>query len=206
MAQKIIIGLGNSPKKFEGTRHNFGFEVIDGFTDKYNLNYDRLDETALLARSRHSSLLRNKLDENIVLSKPFSFMNKIGSKIKKILNKLEIDSDNMLVVYDDIDLDLGRIRFRPDGSAGGHKGVQSIIQSLGTSSFPRLKLGIGPQGQLKAEQFVLQSFIEEELDLKNKVIDTACEAILDYCNKDFNQVMSKYNGINHQQEKQLNIK
>ncbi|HMA62215.1 MAG TPA: aminoacyl-tRNA hydrolase, partial [bacterium] len=130
--QKIIVGLGNSPLKFNGTRHNFGFDVIDSFCEKYDLKYDQLGPSCQLAKTRKSGYLRNKLQNHAVLARPITYMNTSGPKIMNLLDKLEAKVEDMLVIYDDIDLNLGRLRFRPHGSAGGHRGIKSIINSLGT--------------------------------------------------------------------------
>ncbi|MCF7886340.1 MAG: aminoacyl-tRNA hydrolase [Candidatus Marinimicrobia bacterium] len=198
--QKLIVGLGNGVEKYAGTRHNFGFDVIDRFNEKYNLNYDRMNTTAWISRSKRSSYLRKKLETQAVLGKPISYMNTSGPKIKKLLEKLGANIKDLLIIYDDIDLDLGRVRIRPSGSAGGHKGMRSIIRSLGTDGFARLKLGIGPQGDLNSEDFVLQKFSKTEKDLKKKVTDGAVEAIIDFCNNSIDELMSKYNGIDYNQK------
>lgn len=194
---KIIVGLGNAKDKYNGTRHNFGFEVIDNFTDKYQLKYNQLGTFAKIAKTKKSGYLRKKLSNQAVLGKPISFMNTSGPKVKQILAKLKAEINDLLVIYDDIDLDLGRIRIRPEGSAGGHNGIKSIIQSLGTHKFSRLKLGIGPQGDLASEDFVLNQFHRSELPLKQKVVNTAMDVIIDFCNKNIDEIMGKYNGINH---------
>jgi len=195
--QRIIVGLGNAAKKYTGTRHNLGFEVIDSFIEKYNLSYDRLGTAARIARTTKSGYLRKKLDNQAIICRPLSFMNTSGVKIKKVLDKLGAQVNDLLVIYDDIDLDLGRMRVRPSGSAGGHKGIRSIIRQLNTREFARLKLGIGPQGELPAEKFVLNKFYKSELPVKNKIIEKSIEAIVDFCNQTIDDLMSKYNGVNY---------
>ena len=195
--KKIIVGLGNSPVKFNGTRHNFGFDVIDSFCEKYDLKYDYLGSSCQLAKTRKSGYLRNKLETHAIVARPITYMNTCGPKIKKLLDKLEAQVENMLVIYDDIDLNLGRLRFRPNGSAGGHRGIKSIINSLGTDEFARLKLGIGPQGAMPSEKFVLEDFSKEEIPVKQDVVNTSIKAIIDFCNQNIDDLMSKYNGVNH---------
>lgn len=195
--QRIILGLGNAAKEYTGTRHNLGFEVIDSFTKKYNLSYDRLGTAAQIARTSKSGYLRKQLDHQAIICRPLSFMNTSGAKTKKVLDKLDAQVKDLLVIYDDIDLDLGRMRVRSSGSAGGHKGIQSIIRQLNTQEFARLKLGIGPQGELPAEKFVLNKFYKSELPVKNKIVEKSIEVIVDFCNQTINDLMSKYNGINY---------
>lgn len=195
--KKIIVGLGNSPVKFKGTRHNFGFDVIDSFCEKYDLKYDYLGSSCQLAKTRKSGYLQNKLETHAIVARPITYMNTCGPKIKKLLDKLEAQVENMLVIYDDIDLNLGRLRFRPNGSAGGHRGIKSIINSLGTDEFARLKLGIGPQAAMPSEKFVLEEFSKEEIPVKQDVINTSIKAIIDFCNQNIDDLMSKYNGVNH---------
>lgn len=194
---KVIVGLGNAVEKYNGTRHNFGFDVIDSFVEKYHLKYDNLGTIARFAKTNKSGFLRKKIHRPAIICRPNSYMNTTGPKVKSILEKLGARVQDLLVIYDDIDLDLGRIRLRPAGSAGGHKGIKSIIRSLGTKEFSRFKLGIGPQGDIPSEKFVLASFSRSELPIKKQVIDTALDVIIDFCNKSIESLMSKYNGVDY---------
>ena len=124
-------------------------------------------------------------------------MNLSGEAIQKISAFYKIENKNIFIIYDDISLDLGKFRFRANGSDGGHNGIKSIIQNLGTDKFPRMKVGIGPQPvQIKSEAFVLQKFSLEQMPLLNKVVTTSVDAIEDYLKLGITEAQNKYNGLN----------
>lgn len=146
---KIIIGLGNPGKKYSDTRHNMGFRVIEEFARRHTVEKEEYKYDAIIGHTRFGS-------EKVLLVKPLTFMNLSGRAVQPLVNFYKIDLSDMLVAYDDMDLDEGRIRIRTSGGSGGHKGIQSIIDLLGNRDFPRIRIGIGrpPQG-IAVERWVL---------------------------------------------------
>ena len=159
---KLIAGLGNIGDKYLFTRHNAGFMLIDKLALDYGVSFkEDKNLKAFVARARI-------FNDEFILLKPTTFMNLSGEALFAVMNYYKIDVKDILVVFDDLSLDVGKIRFRANGSDGGHNGIKSIIKNLKTSDFARLKIGIGPQPAIPAENFVLQNFKKEELDeLKN---------------------------------------
>ena len=187
----LVVGLGNYPKEYELTRHNVGFMCLDNLAQKYNVNF----KTEVKFKSDFASINLN--DKKIILLKPLTFMNLSGEAIQKIVSFYKIKPENVLIVFDDISLDLGKFRFRSLGTDGGHNGIKSIINLLGTQKFDRLKIGIGPQPKfVKSETFVLQHFSNEQILLLNKVICKSIDAIEDYFNLGIYAAQNKYNGLN----------
>ena len=160
---KLIAGLGNIGDKYCFTRHNAGFMVLDKWMFKENISF-RLENKlkCLVARYRYGS-------EDLILIKPTTFMNLSGEAVRAVMDYYKIDIKDVLIIYDDIALDLGRIRFRANGSDGGHNGIKSIIKHLGTKDFDRLKIGIGPQIG-PSENYVLQNFPKEQTDELKEVL------------------------------------
>lgn len=161
---KLIIGLGNFEDKYLFTRHNAGFMAVDFFAESNNQSFR-------LEKKLKSLISKFKFDnEDVVLVKPLTYMNLSGEALSAVMNFYKVDIKDVLVIYDDISLDLGRIRFRNSGSDGGHNGIKSIIQHVGTKNFDRLKVGIGPQPNIPSEAYVLQNFSKDELDKLKEVI------------------------------------
>ncbi len=186
----LLAGLGNYPKEYELTRHNVGFMCVDNFAHKYSSEF----KTEPKFKADVATCIVNS--EKIILLKPLTFMNLSGEAIQKVCAFYKILPENTLIIYDDITLDLGKFRWRGSGSDGGHNGIKSIINLMGTNKFPRLKVGIGPQPQfMKSENFVLQRFSDEQIPLLNKVILKSTDAIEDYLSTDINSVQNKYNGL-----------
>ena len=152
----LIAGLGNPGSRFEGNRHNIGYQAVDELADTFRLTFSRTEHDALTA---HGTIA----DERVILAKPQTFMNESGKAVQALTSYYKIPPERLLVIYDDLDLPLGTVRFRQEGSSGGHRGVQSIINRLSTRQFPRLRLGIGrPPGRMDPAAYVLQDFSEEE--------------------------------------------
>ncbi len=183
----LIIGLGNVGTKYAFTRHNAGFMVIDYIAMQQNESFKE--------NSKLKSLITKiKINnEDTILIKPTTYMNLSGEAIRAVIDYYKIDIENTLVVYDDLSLDLGKIRFRGSGSDGGHNGIKSVIQHLGTNKFSRLKIGIGPQPGIPSEAFVLQNFGQEQLDDLKKVIQNSAEAIEYYFANGIEKTQNKYN-------------
>ncbi len=189
---KLIAGLGNVGDKYLFTRHNIGFMALDFFRELNDIG-----ENFKFENKFNGHILKtNILGESIILVKPDTFMNLSGECIRKVFDFYKLDVKDILVVYDDISLNLGTLRFRSSGSDGGHNGIKNIIKMLGTNKFDRLKLGIGPQlPNQKSESFVLANFSSEQLDVVKKVCKIANEAILYYIKNNINDAQNKFNGI-----------
>ena len=183
----LITGLGNVGTKYTFTRHNAGFMAVDFLA----LNSgEKFKENSKLK----SLITKIKINnEDTILVKPTTYMNLSGEAIRAVIDYYKIEIENTLVVYDDLSLDLGKIRFRGSGSDGGHNGIKSVIQHLGTNKFTRLKIGIGPQPGIPSEAFVLQNFGQEQLSDLKKVIQTSAEAIEYYFANGIEKTQNKYN-------------
>ncbi len=183
----IIVGLGNPGKDYEMTRHNVGFRVIDKLADEYNID---------VREKKHKGLIgKGVVDGNkVVLVKPQTYMNLSGECVREVMDYYKEEPENVIVVYDDISLDVAKLRVRPKGSAGGHNGIKSLIAHLGTDVFPRVKFGVGdkPKGRDLAD-YVLGHFSKEEnIEIEDR-LKTACDAIVCIMNEDCASAMNKYN-------------
>lgn len=181
---KIIVGLGNPGKKYELTRHNVGFMAIDRFAEEQNINFQ--DKHKALIGTIHIE------GQKVLLVKPQTYMNLSGESLSEIVNYYKIDLEDILVVYDDIDIPLGKIRIRKKGSAGTHNGMRSIVSCLSSTEFPRMRLGIG-KGDIPLIDYVLQRFSDEELNVVNNMIEIASKAIKSYILDGIDLCMNKYN-------------
>jgi len=198
---KLIIGLGNPGRAYAGHRHNFGWQVLDTLAENLGLSFCKGNHTFSYTCLNDAARLPHPLEATLFLCKPRTYMNRSGIAVQQALAYFDLVPRDMLVVYDDIDLLLGKMRLRLRGSAGGHRGVQSIIDQLHTAEFPRLKLGIGPQTEgVPAEEFVLEDFTAKELAVQERVIRRASQLIMDLGNQAINNLMNTYNAIDLTQE------
>ncbi len=184
---KLVVGLGNPGAKYAGTRHNIGFMVIDKL----------LESEAIKVYKRANSEVAELLigDRKVIFQKPLSYMNSSGEPVQKLCRRHEIKPNEVLVVYDDLDLATGRLRIRFGGSSGGHNGIKSMIARLGTADFGRLKIGIGRTGSSEdVADYVLSEFSLKESELMKEVIATSVKAILMLCNEGYGAAMNTYNG------------
>ena len=184
---KLIAGLGNIGNKYVFTRHNAGFMLLDSIAMNSGLTFSENARLKCLMTKFKSN------NEDYILIKPTTFMNLSGEAVLAVMDYYKIDVKDVLVIFDDISLELGKIRFRPNGSDGGHNGIKSVIQHLGTKDVPRLKIGIGPQPNIPSEVFVLQNFSKEELEKLKTTLTTAKEAIAYYYTEGMQAVQNKYN-------------
>ena len=188
---KLIVGLGNPGKEYVNTRHNIGFMVLDRFAkttewkNKWNALYT---ET-------------NINGEKILLIKPQTYMNLSGNALINFINFYKINLEDILVIHDDLDLPVGTYRLKINSSSGGHNGIKSIIEILGTNSFARLKIGIGSNKQIDTKDYVLGKFTKEEQEVLEKLYPTFNEIINSFIIKGINESMNKYNkrSTNHDQ-------
>lgn len=184
----IIAGLGNPDRQYEGTRHNAGFDVIDRIAEKYNIAVDT---------KRHRAYIGKGIIEGqkVILAKPQTYMNLSGESIHSLVDYYKVDEENeLLVVYDDISLDVGQLRIRAKGSAGGHNGIKNIIAHLGTQVFPRIKVGVGekPKGYDLAD-YVLGHFSKAERELMDEGYDNAVRAAELIVSGRLNEAMNEFN-------------
>jgi PTH1 family peptidyl-tRNA hydrolase len=184
----LMVGLGNPGKKYIESRHNLGFMVVRRLAKELGVKFRyilRLE--ADIARKRTKT-------KDILLVLPQAFMNNSGKVVRKLLKNKKIATKNILVVYDDLDLDFGKMRMRPKGSAAGHKGIKSIIQELNTQDFGRIKIGIGrPESGMSGSDYVLSEFSSEEKEELPPIIDKAVRACLCWVEEGIDTAMAKFN-------------
>lgn len=184
---KLIVGLGNPGKKYDETRHNVGFHVLDRLAAKYG---DGATREKFEGRVMEAAIA----GERALLLWPQTFMNRSGSSVGPAMEFYKLELDDLLVVCDDFNLPLGRLRFRREGSAGGQNGLADVIRRLGTEGFARLRLGIGPvPEQWDAADFVLSRFHKDERDAANEEISRAAEAVECWVAEGVEVGMNRYN-------------
>ena len=184
---KLVVGLGNVGDKYCFTRHNVGFMVVDKWAIMQDVSFK--EEKKLKC---YVAKFKNGF-EDVMLIKPTTFMNLSGEAVIAVMNYYKIDVDDVIIVYDDLSLELGKMRFRPSGSDGGHNGIKSIIKHLGTSGFARLKIGIGPQPPVPAESFVLQNFYKDQLETLKPVLKSAIDGIQYYFDNGMQKAQNEFN-------------
>jgi PTH1 family peptidyl-tRNA hydrolase len=183
----LIAGLGNPGKEYRETRHNIGFMTVDRIAERLGVKFTRTQSKALITDARYR-------DQRIYLAKPQTYMNASGQAVGALLKFYKIPYENLLVAYDDVDLPFETIRMKPFGGSAGHRGMQNIIQQLGTQNFPRLRLGVGrAYGSKQAADYVLKPFSKEESEFLSIYIDRAAEAALAYIVDGIDQAMTEYN-------------
>lgn len=185
---KLIVGLGNHGDKYKFTRHNAGFMALDYISYKENFDF------SFESKFKGEIAKTNLCGESVIFLKPHTYMNLSGEAVIAVMNFYKIDKKDLLIIHDDLDMPVGKMRFRAKGSDGGQKGIRSIIQMLGgANDFDRLKLGIGPQLNLSAEAYVLQNFSEEQLvEIKN-VLQKTKDAVDIYLKEGLTSAQSKFN-------------
>ncbi|MBU0566996.1 aminoacyl-tRNA hydrolase [bacterium] len=183
----LLVGLGNPGNEYANTRHNAGFWVVNYLSKRTGI---KLDQARLKSRLGEGSFRQEK----IILARPRTYMNLSGEAVSSLVGGFNLPLSRLLVIYDDLYLDLGQIRIRPKGSGGGHKGIASIINALGSSEFARLRIGIGPLKEgFALTDYVLGKFEDEEEEKLEEVIKRASLAALDVILKGLEFAMNKYN-------------
>lgn len=184
----LIAGLGNPSSQYENTRHNVGFDAIDYVAKENNISIDTKKHKALIGKGVISG-------QKVILAKPQTFMNLSGESIREIVNYYNINPETQLLVFfDDISLDVGRIRIRKKGSAGGHNGIKNIISQLGTQNFARVKIGVGDKPvYMDLVDYVLGHFSREERKIINEAICNVEEITKLILQDDFDRAMNLYN-------------
>jgi PTH1 family peptidyl-tRNA hydrolase len=184
---KLIVGLGNPGKQYEHTRHNIGFEVIDECSRLFNIPLDQSKHKGLYGIGFYKG-------EKVLLLKPLTYMNLSGESIRAVVDYYQIDIENAVIVYDDLDLPAGKVRLRQKGSAGGHNGIKSTIAHLGTQEFNRIRIGINrPPKGMKVPDYVLGRFTKEEQESVMDAVKKSAAACEMWLGQPFIQVMNEYN-------------
>ena len=188
MTTKIIIGLGNPGKKFEETRHNIGFLVLDNFAEKNNF-------PQFILQKKYKALVSGGIinEDNVILAKPQTFMNESGKAIKELLKNNKSQLNSLIVIHDDIDLPVGKIKIIKERGSAGHKGVESIIENIGNKGLIRIRIGIAPQNETNAKQIVLKKFNKKEKETMNNVNNKTVEALDFLLQNGLEKAMNKYN-------------
>jgi len=183
----LIVGLGNPGREYRNNRHNIGFMVLDQLAGKMDTSFSKMKMNALMTAVRYKG-------HRIILLKPQTFMNLSGKAAASFIRFYKLPLENLLVVYDDVDLPFQTLRMRPNGGDAGQKGVRSIIKELGTKDFPRLRIGINrPPGRMSVSSYVLLNFSDQEVETLPFVLDQAADAILAFVELGLNQAMTTYN-------------
>lgn len=183
----LIVGLGNPGDKYRYTKHNVGFMVLDYLASSHNISISKLKHKALLGEGIIGQ-------EKVVLAKPQTYMNLSGESVQELMHWYKGEISKLIVVYDDVDLAVGRIRIRPEGSSGTHNGMKSIIYILNTDKFPRIRVGIGKQPEyMDLGDYVLSRFSDEEIPLMEEAVKRSAQAIEETIKKDLSSAMNKYN-------------
>lgn len=183
---KLIVGLGNPGKKYEGTRHNMGFMAIDLLSDQAQIDVDK--------EVFHGLMGRGKIyDEDVILFKPTTFMNLSGTAVQEVVHYFKIALEDIVVIYDDMAIPIGSIRLRKEGSSGGHKGMQNIIDCLSSDQIKRIRIGIGEPGEWDTIDYVLSKPLKDDMPLIEEAIANAVRGVKEYLKSDFDRAMNKYN-------------
>ncbi|MET3700063.1 peptidyl-tRNA hydrolase [Bacillus oleivorans] len=184
---KLIVGLGNPGSQYDKTRHNIGFEVIDQLSEQLQTPLTIQKHKGILGKGSYNG-------ESFILLKPLTYMNLSGESIGEVSHFYKIEPSDIVVLYDDLDLPVGKIRLRQKGSAGGHNGLKSTIQHLGTTEFNRIRIGINrPAAGIPVPQYVLGKFTKDEQEMMAEAVKTSANACEAWLTKPFLQVMNEYN-------------
>jgi PTH1 family peptidyl-tRNA hydrolase len=183
----MIAGLGNPGKQYAETRHNIGFMVINQLAERLGVEFTRLQSKALVTRAGYQ-------ERKLILVKPQTYMNNSGHAVASLMRFYKLPLENLLVVYDDVDLDFEVLRLRASGSSSGQKGMNSIIQQLGSDEIPRLRVGIGrPPGRMPTPNYVLQRFSKEQEEILPIVLERAADSVLDFISLGITEAMNRHN-------------
>lgn len=181
----IIAGLGNPGKEYTNTRHNAGYAAVEYLSEKFNVKLNKLKFNSVYGDTFING-------EKVMFVKPVTYMNRSGIAIEEIMNFYKVPPENLIVIYDDIDIPLGTLRIRPNGSPGTHNGMKSIINNIG-NGFPRIRIGIGRNEDMDLADYVLQKFSSSEKELVNPIIEKAALAALEIIDSNVENAMQKYN-------------
>ncbi len=184
----LFAGLGNPGRDYRHNRHNVGFMAVDELASQFKISMSKVQAKAITG----SGMVQGR---RVILTKPQTYMNLSGSSVASLARYYKVEADHLLVIHDDIDLPLGTLRIRAHGSAGGQKGMVSIIERLGTNQFPRARLGVGrPPGRMPAADYVLEDFFPEEKDMLARVFTRLLAAVEAYILEGIESAMTRFNG------------
>ena len=190
-SKRLLVGLGNPGDTYEDTRHNVGFAVVDRLAEQWAVTLRKDVRTVALAGEHRWRGCP------IVLAKPLSWMNRSGQAVRKLQHRYGLESRECMIIMDDINLPIGRLRLRPGGGAGGHNGLQDIIDSLGTDAFPRMRIGVGNKfSRGQQARYVLSPFTPEELEQVTVVLGLACDASKMFVSEGLTTAMNRFNRYN----------
>ncbi|HAQ41359.1 MAG TPA: aminoacyl-tRNA hydrolase [Clostridiales bacterium] len=181
----IVAGLGNPGKEYAGTRHNVGYDTLECLAEKCNVKLNKLKFNSVYGETTING-------EKVMLVKPVTYMNRSGIAIDEIMKFYKIPAENLIVIYDDIDIPVGTLRIRPHGSPGTHNGMKSVIQHVG-SNFPRIRIGVGRNPNMDLADYVLQRFGSDDRDKISPIMEKAAEAAIEIIEKNVDSAMQKYN-------------
>ena len=182
----LIVGLGNPGREYANTRHNVGFRVIDKIVSKLNLTR--------VYSNHKAEYYKEKINgEDVIFFKPMTYMNLSGEAVQSVESYFKIPLENIIVIHDDLDLPVGQLRLRESGGPGGHNGIKSIIQHLGSQNFKRARIGISKSNVIPVVDYVLGKFTSEEEKSIEKAIDFCADAMVEATKINFNRVMNKFN-------------
>ena len=184
----LIAGLGNRGREFQNNRHNVGFMLVSHLAERLGVSFSRMQSKALVTKGEYKG-------KRLILAKPQTYMNLSGQAVAPLVRFYKVPLENLLVAFDDVDLPFGVLRLRPSGGSGGQKGMQSIISTLGTEEFPRLRVGIDrPPGRMEASDYVLQDFSKDQAEALAEILDRGVEAVLTFIDEGLDAAMNKFNG------------
>jgi len=185
---KLIVGLGNPGEDYARSRHNVGWNVADAFARKFRIDIARHEKESMTGEGRVAG-------ETVKVAKPLTYMNLSGDAVRLLVNAYLDSTDDLIVVFDDIDLPLGKLRIRPSGSPGTHNGMRSIVASLATERFPRLRFGVrgASYSDVRLRDYVLDDFTDEELPLVQSSVDRAVDALVLFARGDLKRAMNQFN-------------
>jgi len=184
---RLIFGLGNPGREYKNTRHNAGFLVVEALSKRYDIHLDTYKLEALIGEGQIEK-------ERVILAKPLTFVNEAGRCIYQLKENYQMDTSELIVVSDDADLSLGKLRIASRGGDGGHKGLKSIIQSLRTEEIPRLRIGIGrPESNMELRDYVLEEFTSEQRQIIEEATERASQAIEVIILQGIQEAMMEYN-------------
>ncbi|MCK5533858.1 aminoacyl-tRNA hydrolase [bacterium] len=183
---KLVVGLGNPGRKYQKTRHNLGFLVIDALAKEFKVKLNKIKYDSLFGEGW--------MDEAVILAEPMTFMNLSGKSVSKLIKKYKVDLKDTIVIYDDLNLDLGVLKIKKSGSSGGHNGIKSIIEHLQVNCFPRMRLGIGrPNEMMDLSGYVLSNFKKEENEKVSKMVLESVNALKMIFKDGIDKAMTTYN-------------
>lgn len=185
----LVVGLGNPEKKYFNTPHNIGFCTADKLAKLLDADFCKSECASVTAHAKVNGV-------KVVIAKPVTYMNLSGLAVSELVHRYKVEKGNLVVVYDDADIPMGRLRIRAQGSAGTHNGMKSVIQCIGTEDFPRIRVGIGKETPMERIDYVLSQLTESDHAVIDPVVDSAAQALFEFVHDvPIDRVMQKYNKI-----------